>query len=173
MKKIDVVLANSEPIQLVVSTSTDWPIVLVGLGSVCTTVVIAYITRANQRSQSKAKQAELRQEWITGLRTFISEFISLVGAISLQNNSDENYRGSEKYFNQMQNLYNIRTKIILMFSTSSVDSLIISSLLNDLYDHARRGEKPIKLKPFRIALEEQAQRVLEKAWASIKDELAP
>ncbi|WP_305814530.1 hypothetical protein [Photobacterium leiognathi] len=59
----------------VLSVNPDWPSIIVtgmiGLGSILTSIAVAYITYSNQKTQNRAKQAELRQEWLKEAREIV------------------------------------------------------------------------------------------------------
>lgn len=77
---INVVENNSQPLRVSLETSTDWPIfiatLIVGLGSILTSIIVARISYINQRSQIRSNIATFRQKWQEELRSAATDFFS-------------------------------------------------------------------------------------------------
>ncbi|MUJ26298.1 hypothetical protein [Aliivibrio fischeri] len=162
--------------QILLSISPDWPMIivtgLIGIGSILTSVLVGKISKQNQQAQNLAKKAELRQQWINELRDSLSEFISLAGTISVRRNLDNEFASKEIYYQYHSQLLTARTRIYLMLDPEKDYTLIIKSLISDVYSEAVSKTGKVKeLSSYRKALEEQSQVLLEKAWNDIKSEL--
>ncbi|KQB07037.1 hypothetical protein XV93_04470 [Vibrio metoecus] len=171
MKEIGVVLEGVKPFELAVSSSTDWPTVLVGLGTVCTTFVIAYITRSNQKSQSKAKAAELKNKWLEDLRLNFAEFLSQSSILRFRMDLDENFHISNEGIELAQNISRYVVTIKLMLNKESEECKIIESLMDDCMSTMLQPNMNAEYVSFANAIEDQANKILDTAWNSIKQEL--
>ncbi len=158
-----------------VSISPDWPSIIVtgmiGLGSIFTSIAVARISKSNQITQNKAKKAELRQMWVNELRDDISNFISVCIIIKVRALNDIEYQKSGEIYSHFQTLFEYRAKIRLMLDPQKDYTLILNSLIDDVYRSVSRKEIDTKeLSSYLNAFQEQSALLLEKAWCDIKDE---
>ncbi len=174
----DKLILSSGSEQLLLSISPDWPSILVtgliGLGSILTSIAVVKISRRNQKSQSNEKVAELRQQWLVDLRNSLSKFISIASILSVRSKVEKNYHASDEATAHYQELFFYKTKILLMLDDKKDYTLILKSLINDVAATTlKKDQESVKdIGNLSRALEEQAQKVLEKAWLDIKKDLA-
>ncbi|MFQ1634291.1 MULTISPECIES: hypothetical protein [Aeromonas] len=173
---IDKLVLSSEGQEFLLSISPDWPMIittgLIGIGSIFTSIVVGRISKQNQQSQNLAKKAELRQVWITELRDYISQFVSLAATIRVRRNIDSHFSSSDDFYEYHTQLIASRTRIHLMLDANKEYTKIIKALILDLYKEAVTDDGVIEnVGAYLKALEEQSQIVLEKAWSDIKSEL--
>ncbi|EJI1399420.1 hypothetical protein WOC09_23805 [Vibrio parahaemolyticus] len=171
MRQIEVILDKSEPINLAISSSTDWPTILVGCGSVLTGIAVAYISRANQVTQNKAKTAELRQRWLEDLRECLASLISLSGIMQLKVRIDSDYPYSNEGLELAKQIAKLEVNLSLMLDKDKDYTLIIKGLVKDMMDVIMDPHAGEDFIAYSIALEEQSNRVLEKAWKDIRKDL--
>ncbi|EJT0555638.1 hypothetical protein [Vibrio vulnificus] len=166
-----------EKMNVALSATTDWPTVLVtgaiGIGSIMTSIAVAWITHNNQMIQNKSKVAELRQKWLEALRQEIAEYSSLCLIIGA------NYHLNEKFFKTpecsqlFRELYKSHSNLVLMMEQDKDYTLIIRSMMDDIRQ-SLDSKEPNKMKDLNAmvgALNEQANSLLEKAWKDIKRDL--
>ncbi|ELI9684887.1 hypothetical protein OC525_22435 [Vibrio vulnificus] len=146
----------------------------IGLGSIFTSIAVVWITRKNQKSQSKEKIAELRQEWIIELRENMSRFISIASAVAVNLKQIAQYYKSKEGNENYQALLYYRSKILLMLDVEKDYTPILKSLMSDIISNMSKSdlESFKNVASFATALDEQCQIVLEKAWNDIKSDLA-
>ena len=171
MKQIEVVLNNSEPLNLAISASTDWPTVLVGCGSVLTGLAVAYISKSNQIAQSKAKTAELRQRWLEELRQNFACFISYCGIIQVRNEMNNNFVYSPEGLELAKEIACLESTIKLMLDVKKDYTANIFALMTDMTDIVFDPEKGNDFHKYSDALTEQANLALEKSWQDIRRDL--
>ncbi|HDY7912173.1 TPA: hypothetical protein ACGUXQ_002426 [Vibrio vulnificus] len=163
---------------ILMSMSPDWPSIivtgLIGLGSILTSIAVVKISRRNQQSQSKEKVAELRQLWLSELRDNMSKFVSIASIISVRSKIVKNYHLTVEATEHYQNLFLYKTKIMLMLDANKEYTLILKSLIDDVIDNMGKSdhESVTDTSVFCQTLEEQCQKILEKAWLDIKEDLA-
>jgi hypothetical protein len=164
------------PLRLEVNTSTDWAAVgatsLVGLGSIVTAAAVAYITRANQKSQNRAHTANLRQRWQEELRNAVSEYMGLIMlgqfvSERYDENSDE-FREAE--LNHNVELMKVHSKILLMLDKKQKYSSEIEDLMKACTDHHVANDID-ELAACLKKLRGHFRDVLEKTWGDIKSDL--
>ncbi|WP_172572473.1 hypothetical protein [Vibrio vulnificus] len=171
MKQIEVVLNNSEPLNLAISASTDWPTILVGCGSVLTGLAVAYISKSNQVAQSKAKTAELRQRWLEELRENFASFISCCGIIQVRNEINDKFIYSPEGLELAKEVARLESTIKLMLDAKKEYTSNILALMEDMTDIVIAPEKGNDFHEFSDALTEQVNLALEKSWQDIRRDL--
>ncbi|OCH01866.1 hypothetical protein [Aliivibrio fischeri] len=157
------------------SITPDWPSIIVtgmiGLGSIFTSIAVARISKNNQIIQNKAKKAELRQVWINELRGEVSNFISICIILKLRFASNPEFSKSDELFPLLQQLFQYRAKIRLMLDPQKSYTIILNSLLDDVYKSVNSLDVNAKdFSAYLNAFQEQVALVLEKAWCDIKGE---
>ena len=161
---------------LVLSITPDWPSIIVtgmiGLGSILTSIAVAYVTYSNQKTQNRAKQAELRQEWLKEARDTISSIISLCHVIKVRCKADKSFVRGQDYFDLHQELLSYRSKITLMLDPKKESTQILLAILADLIGtvtkiNAERDE----MKAYMYVFEDLANGILEQAWQDIRRDL--
>ncbi|WP_394626678.1 hypothetical protein [Vibrio alginolyticus] len=162
-----------EPISL--SISTDWPTVIVtgaiGIGSILTSIAVVCITYMNQKSQSKAKSAELRYEWINELRSNVSEFISISSVIQIRLSGDKKYILKDDFYSQLCVLATYKSKIHLMLNPKKEEYLEINDIVVEIMAITNNPEKIDESRKLCEGLEVKVNSVLEDAWCNIKHKL--
>jgi hypothetical protein len=169
------VLSGGEK-EILLSISPDWPMIivtgLIGVGSILTSVLVSRISKNNQRMQSLAKKAELRQNWVNALRDNISRFLSTSTTIHIRRTLDISFSSSEEFHSAHSEVLCLESKVNMMLDPNKDESMIISSLMRDVYKNAVLKEgSPENLAAFKKELENQSRSLLEKAWNDIKREL--
>lgn len=164
------------PIKLDVNTSTDWAAVgatsLVGIGSIATAAAIAYITRANQKSQNRAHTASLRQKWQEELRSSVSEYMGilmLAQFVSEKHDKDSDEFRDAKLSHTIE-LMKIHSRIILMLDKKQKYSSEIEELMVSCTNHHIKNDRE-ELAAGMKKLREKFRDVLEKTWGDIKIDL--
>ncbi|MGR3132494.1 hypothetical protein ABMX79_22045 [Vibrio vulnificus] len=177
MLNLEKLVLSSGAEEILISVSPDWPTIIVtgaiGVGSILTSIAVVVISRRNQKSQSKEKVANLRQQWLTELRETISKFIAVAGVISVRGKIVKDYVATVEGKENYQTLLYYRSKIHLMLDVNKDYSKILKSLLSDVVKNIGNNEKEsVKdVGSYLKAFEEQSQKVLEKAWQDIRKDL--
>ncbi|WP_407528548.1 hypothetical protein [Vibrio parahaemolyticus] len=171
MKRIEVVLNNSEPLDIAVSSATDWPTILVGCGSVLTGLAVAYISKSNQVAQSKAKTAELRQRWLEELRQNLASFISMCGILQLRHQLNEQFVYTPEELELAKDIARLESTIKLMLDVKKDYTKYILSLMKDMTDIVLLPEQATDFHAYSDALTEQVNLTLEKSWQDIRKDL--
>lgn len=161
---------------LTLSITPDWPSIIVtgmiGIGSIFTSIAVAWITYSNQKTQNKAKQAELRQEWLSEARSTISLIVSLCHVIKVRLKSDNTFFKTPEYYMLHQELFSCRSKIILMLDSKKESTINLSSILEDLIRSVtNRSVDRNEMKAYMKAFEDLARNILEEAWVQIRRDL--
>jgi len=161
-------------INLKVDTATDWPTIFVGAGSVLTALAVAYITRVNQKAQSRATIAGIRDSWIRDLRQACTDF-GTVAAEFVVLTAQKDAVTEEKVATLITRLHTAQTLVELMIDTGNPDKqeklrereLIESmqAILQFFQDKGSNGEGI--LSRFTTA----ARLVLEDAWDDVKQDV--
>ncbi|EGR4177571.1 hypothetical protein [Vibrio cholerae] len=174
---LDKLVLSSGSEQILLSISPDWPSIIVtgaiGIGSIFTSIAVVVISRRNQKSQSREKVAQLRQEWLSELRETMSQFVAVAVIITVRVKFVENYVATTEGKEDYQALLHYRSKIHLMIDANKEYSLVLKSLISDVVkiigdsDENSISDAAGYIKAF----EEQSQGVLEKAWKDIRNDL--
>ncbi|GIB53764.1 hypothetical protein VCSRO187_3618 [Vibrio cholerae] len=164
--------------EILLSITPDYDALLVtgaiGLGSILTSIAVVWISRRNQKSQSREKIAELRQAWIADLRENMSQFISIAYFVAVNGRQDKDYHLTDDANENYRALFYYRSKILLMLDAEKEYTKILKSLMQDVTSNVgKKDTESLKnLGSYAKALEQQCQSVLEKAWNDIKSDLA-
>ncbi|MCD6670895.1 hypothetical protein LT068_17895 [Vibrio cholerae] len=166
-----------EKINVALSATTDWPTVLVtgaiGIGSIMTSIVVAWITHNNQMVQNKSKVAELRQRWLEALRQEVAEYSSLCLIIGAHYHLNDKLFKTQECSELFRELYTSHSNLVLMMEQNKDYTLIIRSIMDDIRQ-SLGSQDPNKMRDLNAmvgALNEQANSLLEKAWKDIKRDL--
>lgn len=170
-----------------IKTETDWPIVLIGVGSIfasIVTIVVSYVAQRQQaransaglKNQVRANAAGFRNEWMGQLRSAVSEFLQcaalVVTGMQEQNRSDE--RNDELTVLKHRALY-LQVKIKLYVGITSENAKDINDVaewivkdLDTMIDGNVRAEDVYQ----RLTeMEELVVAELEHTWNQVKDDL--
>ena len=165
-------IATAEPIML--SISPDWPSIIVtgaiGIGSILTSIAVVWVTRVNQKSQGKAKLAEIRKGDLTELKSTAAEFIGVCTNIRSchMNNS---FTGNE--FDQLQTkAYTLQANIFLSIKLDTQLGKDIKRLTTKIIDESSnfKVENEIYLELL-SKLNAKFKLVLDERWVEIKSAL--
>jgi hypothetical protein len=161
---------------LTLSITPDWPSIMVtgmiGIGSIFTSIAVAWITYSNQRTQNRVKQAELRQEWLSEARATISSIVSLCHVIKVRSKTDKEFLKSSESYTLHQELFVYRSKITLMLDAKKPSTVSLLAILEDLIKSVTtRSVERDDMKSYMYAFEALAGQILEEAWTQIRKDL--
>lgn len=167
-------IAVTQPLKLDISSSTDWPIVLVGLASILSSIVIARYTSRIQANQIKSNIANLRQRWIEDLRECASKFMESATYIHNKMSDHEDYlerpESTDSYSSMlssqiklslMLDLKHDRNKAAIKISEEIIDSVKIRSFSDRQRAIGKHGP----------SFENLIRDILEDAWLDIQSDL--
>lgn len=127
---------NTQPIKLVVDSSTDWPVVWstagVGAGSALIALVVGIMAYQAQRRQARSATANFRKEWQAQLRDAISKFVSVAMYVSEELDQDEALRDSRESKRAYQEMVQAQALIHLLLDARKTDHQAIVDLTRDL-----------------------------------------
>lgn len=167
IKHMNIIESSPHPIKFSIETATDWPIVIatliVGIGSVITTIFVARISYMNQKFQIRSNIASFRQKWQDELRNTTAEYFSHVTQI--HQNKKNNGQGVSPEING--ELIRLHAKLELLFDKSKYTE--IEKLIENVTDLSLKGDDEFynEINTLHYAINE----VLEKAWEDIKNDL--
>lgn len=179
------IIVDSQPIKLSVDTSTDWPIVMVGFGSILSSLLVAYLTYINQknqveaqknqidaqRSQVKATTANFRANWQISLRESIAKFLSVIAQISYEIEINKNYLDTPESNSLFSLLVEKQAVIKLMLDPGKDYSTTIKLLMTNLVDSVRRNDLELTNRLINELVDSSAK-LLEKTWQDIQKDLS-
>lgn len=129
-------MLNTQPIKLVVDSSTDWPVVWstagVGAGSALIALVVGIMAYQAQRRQARSATANFRKEWQAQLRDAISKFVSVAMYVSEELDQDEALRDSRESKRAYQEMVQAQALIHLLLDARKTDHQAIVDLTRDL-----------------------------------------
>lgn len=175
-EKISAIISiQSDKVPFKIDTSTDWPTVIatggVGIGSIATAIIVACITRSNQKSQNRAIQANLRNEWIMHITQSFSEFTAAVVDIVNSINDIPNFWRTKESTKMFKELMVSRTKIICRLDPNKDESKIICDEIQLVLDLIRDHVKYNEIHKHMASIEKNITAYLEKAWCDIKTDI--
>lgn len=166
--------AAQQPIRIALETPTDWPTVIatlaVGVGSILTSLIVAYLTHQNQKSQVRSSIAVLRSAWIKELRHSSSEFIGLALRIGYALQKVTSYLETFEGAQDLSRLFQVQSEINLMLDPDKPESQSTASKMDCIVDSLRKKNFTTTdslLKDFRNDISEK----LENAWIKLKEDL--
>lgn len=179
------IIVDSQPIKLSVDTSTDWPIVMVGFGSILSSLLVAYLTFINQkiqveaqrsqvdaqRSQVKAATANFRASWQIALRESIAKFLSLIAQISYEIEINKEYLDTPESNSLFSLIVEKQAVIKLMLDPGKDYSIVIKGLMTGLVDSVRRNDSELTNRLINELVDNSAK-LLEKTWQDIQKDLS-
>jgi hypothetical protein len=193
--KLEAISVNArvEPVgKITVETTTDWAIVMIGVGTITSAMLTALFSYLGQRQQTKASSeglknqvranaANLRNIWMEQLRTVAAEFVQCA-AICVNGVQKKNLEEQDLPFLQRTRdqalLLNIKLKFYVGTSSvlgksivSASDRILVST--NKAVD-AKRDNADFDVKGFYRQLAEMEELIvlqLEQAWAQAKGDL--
>jgi len=168
------ILVNPQPLKLNIETSTDWPIVIatlmVGVGSVLTTLFVGWLTYVNQRNQIRSNKANFRHGWQIDLRLATAKFISITSKIHFELSEDDNYLSSSNGSKALSELLEYQVIIELMLDRSKQYTTEIIALLEAILEQLR-GRRVDELTISANSLMIKVNMLLEQTWQDIRNDL--
>lgn len=168
------ILVNPQPFKITAETSTDWPTViatiLIGVGSILTTIFVAWTAKISQRSQVRAAVANFRHGWQEKLRSTIARFIAITARIhyELQNNPDylNSSESNREYSDLIENQISIKLMLDPVKDYSKEINITIEKIIKSL-----KSRDSIELNILVEKLTDTSSNLFEKAWQDIKNDL--
>jgi len=172
---------------LSIKTETDWPIVLIGVGSILASIVTIVVSYVAQRQQTRAQSAGLknqvranaagfRNEWMERLRSAVSEFLqcSALVVTGMQEKNRSDGRNDELTVLKHRALY-LQVMIKLYVGVKSENAQAINAVaewivkdLDSLIDGDVKAEDVYE----RLTeMEELVVAELERTWNQVKGDL--
>jgi hypothetical protein len=179
MEQTTVLIGNtaSESLgQLALSMAPDWPMItltaIVGLTSFATSRALIKVTKQNQQSTSRIKQAEIRQDWQRELRKSISELIAATFIAKAKSSESENFKNSPEYYICWERILVLQSHTSLLLTNNKVESKGLVNLVNDLVEHAIDPDlSTTDFVSYSNAVEKMTKNLLETTWGQIKNDL--
>lgn len=184
-KTSQTIIVDPQPLKLNIDTSTDWPTIMVGFGSILSSLLVAYLTYINQknqvetqkiqieaqRNQVKSATANFRANWQISLRESIAKFLSTVAEISYEIEINQDYLDTPESNKLFSILVEKQAVIKLMLDPNKDYSTVIKDLMENLVDAARRKDLD-SMNGLIKKLIEQSAKLLEKTWQDIQKDLS-
>ena len=170
-----------------IKTQTDWPIALVGIGSILASLVTIFFTYRAQRQQTLANAASLknqvranaagfRNEWMEQLRSSVSEFLQCAALVitGLQEEGRDDEFNAKLTELKHRALY-LQVKIKLYVGVSSDNAKDINAvsewIVKDMDNMIDGDVKAQDVYERLTELEELVVWELEHTWNQVKDDL--
>lgn len=168
---------DPQPIKLFIDSTTDWPTVLVGAGSILTAGIVGWLTHVNQKrqaaaqeNQTKATAATFRAEWQVSLRSAIAKFLSQVALIKFELDADPGYLSKSDSNAPYSELIESQVLIGLLLDPSKRRTDRVKDLASEIIsDLKSKNTTQINLKVNELA--DISADILEKAWQDIQKDL--
>ncbi len=179
MEQTTVFIANatSESLgKLALSMAPDWPMIvltaIVGLTSFATSRALIKVTKQNQQSTSRIKQAEIRQDWQRELRKSISELIAATAIAKAKSSEVVDFNKSPEYYICWERILVLQSHTSLLLTNNKVESTGLVSLIDDLVEHAIDSDLSMSdFASYSNAVEKVTKSLLETTWDQIKNDL--
>ncbi|MDT3712764.1 hypothetical protein QVM48_25555 [Pseudomonas soli] len=170
-----------------IKTETDWPIVMIGIGSILAsivTIIVSYVAQRQQslanaaglKNQVRANAAGFRNEWMGQLRSAVSEFLQCASLVvtGLQEEGRDEGRNAELTELKHRALY-LQVKIKLYVGVTSENAKQINDvsewIVKDLDNMIDQDVKAEDVYDRLTEMEELVVRELEHTWNQVKDDL--
>lgn len=164
----------SEPIQIKVDTGTDLGVLLLGLGGIISSIVIAFFTYKVQRNQIKASVSNLRHHWRNELRDCTAEFLQVLTTLMRSSLNDPNFINADQRYDLYDKAHRLQIKMSLLLSGDDPLTKRINALATEALRNANklqyRGDCSLvvnNLTDFEILMQKQ----LEVSWTHIQVDL--
>lgn len=167
-------IITPEPIQIKVDSGTDPGVVMIGIGGIISSLVIAIFTYRIQRNQIKSNLAQLRHHWRNELRDCSSEFIQKVASVATDTVLNKEYTNAIERADLLSSALRLQIKINLLISKDGALERGISEISQEVLNGARflqYGESPQDVFKLMLQLEDMVKNQLEKSWGHIQDDL--
>lgn len=166
-------ITTAEPI--VLSINPDWPSIIVtgaiGLGSVLTSIGVVYVSKMNQKTQNKAKSAELRHAWTEELRESLSSFDSIATVVHFKITTQPDFPQSDEFTRLIGELSLHHNKILLMLDENKEITIMLKHVLRDVMRNILKVDGSEAFRQFMDIKQALGRQILENAWSDIKNEL--
>lgn len=175
--------------RITVDTTTDWAIVLIGVGTIASAMLTALFSYLGQRQQIKASSeglknqvranaANLRNVWMEQLRVVTSEFLQCSALVANKLNRDSVREADVPDIDAHRNralLLQIKIKLYVGTSSNLASEIVTAStlIINGLNGMARRDNdvKMSDVVDLMSKLENLVVIQLEQAWNQAKGDL--
>jgi hypothetical protein len=160
-----------EPIQIKVDSGTDPWIVAIGLGSILSSMVIAYFSFRAQKNQIKANISNLRHHWMNEVRSCSSEMVQIFSALINELATNKGFRSNPRYQELIDRGLMLQIKLnLLLTKDAPLARGIIDSSGEILIDirKLQAGTSPVFMFARLGQLEDMLKDQLENAWRDIK-----
>lgn len=167
-------VVTPEPILIKVDSGTDPGVVLIGIGGILSSLVIAIFTYRIQRNQIKSNVAHLRHHWRNELRDCSSEFLQKISSVATGIVMSKDFLESSERSELLSSALRLQIKMNLLISKDGALERGISEISQEVLIGARGleyGESPEPIFKSMIQLEDMVKSQLEKAWGHIQDDL--
>ncbi len=169
------ILISPQPLNIKVDTPTDWPTVIatliIGVGSVLTTLLVGWLSHVNQRSQIRSSIASFRQSWVSELRETSAKFLASAAQLHLDIDTDNEYLSKSESNGQYSELIMLQSKIGLMLDKKHDNSSRLESLSEEIIKNIKANDTE-KLNASANEFHSLMRDNLENAWQQIKRDLA-
>ncbi|WP_188052773.1 hypothetical protein [Vibrio harveyi] len=162
--------------QLAISMAPDFPMIIltgiVGLTSYLTSKALVKVTKQNQKSTSRIKQAEIRQDWQKELREAVSKLIAATMIVRAKSRDSEQYLTTQDYYARWEQILILQSQIKLLLTNGKPESESLIKLVGDLIEHTSESHLSTNdFAAFSNAVEDMTKTVIETAWEQIKSDL--
>lgn len=167
-------VVTPEPILIKVDSGTDPGVILIGIGGILSSLVIAVFTYRIQRNQIKSNVAQLRHHWRNELRDCSSEFLQKVSSVATGIVMSEDFLESGERSELLSSALRLQIKMNLLISKDGALERGISEISQEVLVGVRGleyGESPEPIFTSMTQLEDMVKSQLEKAWGHIQDDL--
>lgn len=163
-----------EPIQIKIDSATDPGVVLLGLGGIISSIVIAIFTYRVQRNQIKANVSNLRHHWRNELRDCAAEFLQKVTTIIRCTSQTNNFVKTAEGEGLLGDALRLQIKISLLLSGNSDLAQKITTASTNIIKDAKKfkhGSSPESIAMEMANLETLVKEQLEVSWQDIQSDL--
>jgi hypothetical protein len=160
-----------EPIQIKLDSGTDPWVVVIGVGSILSSVVIAVFTYKVQRNQTKASISALRHHWMNEVREVSSEFIQVVTGLINEISQVAEFKSSQSYNEKKSKALRLQIKLNLLLSKDSTLARGIVDGSSELLIDLKKMNYGARVYPYfqqASKLEDMIKDQLENAWRDIQ-----
>jgi len=163
-----------EPIQIKIDSGTDPGVILIGVGGILSSLVIAIFTYRIQRNQIKSNVAQLRHHWRNELRDCASDFLQKISSVATGIVMSKDFLKTNERSELLSSALRLQIKMNLLISKDGALERGISEISQEVLIGVRKlehGDSPESIFKSMIQLEDMVKSQLEKAWGHIQDDL--
>lgn len=176
-----------ETSKITVESTTDWGLILIGVGSLISTLVMGFFTYKSQKqqiqvnaeglkNQVRSNAAGLRNEWMEQLRAATSEFLQCAALVTTglqEDNREDEYNAQLTVMKHRALYLQVRIKLYVGVTSDNAKDIndVAEWIVKDL-DRLIDGDVRVQDVYDRLTeLEELVVYELERAWNQIKADL--